>query len=218
MSIWTAIGSLVGGFLSRKTAKEDRIRQDTQLTRLVADAKNAGISPLAALGSGMAGSYGTPVGGGNTGAYLGDAIAEGMEALKPSKASRLEEENQKLQNDLVRAQIDAIRSDMVQDARSRSLIPRAHKVAEVGTKANPLDLYVWANDPRTGKQGWLINPALSDSEQAVVAAGWHALNPMPADPGRMPKDPKFNPPEFFGDAYYVPPNVRPSKGKISWEN
>ena len=124
MSIWAAIGSLAGGAINHFSQRRAERRQDASLQRLVADAKKAGISPLAALGSSAAGQYGSPVGSTATGSYVADALA----SITPKHDRQLQPlrlENQELQNDLLRAQIAALNSDTVATATSRTRVPAA---------------------------------------------------------------------------------------------
>ena len=124
MSIWAAIGSLAGGAINQLNQRRAERRQDTSLQRLVADAKKAGISPLAALGSSAAGQYGSPVGSTATGSY----VADGLASITPKFDRQLQPlrlENQALQNDLIKAQIAALNSDTVATATSRTRIPAA---------------------------------------------------------------------------------------------
>lgn len=179
MSIWSALGvagDLVGGYISDKKEKqrrqEDWDRQDTQLQRLVEDARAAGFSPLAALGSNAAGQFGTPVG--STGSYMGDAVASAGKTLAGRRMEQAQITHMEKQNELLDSQIRNIDADTMA-AISRTAIPTQAAVSE---KNALLDLYVRARDPRTGQKGWIINPELADVEQASLAAAWHALNPF----------------------------------------
>lgn len=141
MSIWTAVGGqiaggLIGTGISQWNRKKDQERQDNQLQRMVADAKLAGISPLAALGGNTSG-YAAPVGSTNTGSAIGDGVAAigNHSASKQMRAAQAE--NAGLQNDLLRAQIAAINSDTVREATGRTRIPTAPQEAQ----AKALDHY-----------------------------------------------------------------------------
>lgn len=119
MSIWTAIGSLAGAGVNWINQRRAEKRQDRSLQRLVADAKAAGISPLAALGSSAAGQYGAPVGSTGSGSHIADAIG----AMVPKRTQQLQNEQLQKQNDLIDAQIRALDAETVAVARSRSIIP-----------------------------------------------------------------------------------------------
>ena len=103
-------------------------RQDTQLRRMVKDAQAAGISPLAALGQG---NYAQP-----TQSASGQAVdpfsaaAQSLGRGISSIQTKQQVENNALQNDLLRAQIEqakaATRSDTLSQMES---VARSHTVA-----------------------------------------------------------------------------------------
>lgn len=172
MSIWSAVGGLLGTGISKwvegKQRDVDQSRQDNQLQRLVADAKKSGISPLAALGSNVAGQYGSPVGAvdyGSAGAALGNA-AGAIAGRKQSKAATaLATENASLQNDLLRAQIEAIKTDTIRSARSRSI---AATEANVNAPA-AMDALKVAGHPITQHTGWSNTQDMEDRYGELVS-------------------------------------------------
>lgn len=88
---------------------------------LVEDARKAGIHPLAALGSSVAGSFATPVAayGSNTPGGVGDAIGAGMQELgrtMPMPQDPLAVQLQKAQI----ANVNASTANMLAEARSRT--------------------------------------------------------------------------------------------------
>lgn len=170
MSIWNAIGGLAGAWVSKREGDKNRERQDNQLQRLVADAEAAGFSPLAALGSSGGASYAAPVTT-DTGSHVGNAIAGAGNAFANRHMRKLTLRKAELDNDLVKAQIDAINADTVQRATSRTNAPGAAKTSEY------LDLFVRVRDPRTGQVGWGPNPDLFDAEQVAALLAWLAANP-----------------------------------------
>jgi len=107
-------GSIVSGLFGQSAAKKAQQREDTSIQRRVADAKAAGIHPLAALGASVNPVTAIP--------STGSAVGEGIKEL----ASSIPKESENLQNELLRAQIrntDAQTS--VAAATSRSLIAEA---------------------------------------------------------------------------------------------
>ena len=127
---------------AKRTQREQWQREDNALQRRVADARAAGISPLAAIGASGAGStLGTPIAGRGgsapsgsygAGSNIGEGVSSAIRALNPERREqiRLDMENQRLNNDLVQAQIDNINADTLV-ATSRSL-PGAAAIAESG--------------------------------------------------------------------------------------
>lgn len=187
MSIWTAIGGLAGTLLNRKDKKEDRARQDRQLQTMVADAKAAGISPLAALGSNVAGNYGQPVGS-SSGQMVSDAISGAGKAYAGRAQKKLQLENMALQNDLVRAEIEALNSETVARATSRSRVGSEAS----GNEAIQTHLYVY--DPRKGKYGWRLNPALAmDPNEALATQMWYGSEYADPKTPSLPSDRRASP-------------------------
>lgn len=231
MSIWTAIAGnsglfsgglgLLGGLFGSK--QEDRrrheeyARQDTQLQRLVKDAEAAGLSPLAALGSSAAGSFATPVGSSNTGNWLSDSMSQiggGIsEAMaKRSPEAKLTLKNKALQNDLLQAQIDAINSDTVREARGARASEA--RINENVAKQEVPHAYIRVFDNRTGKYTWLPNPdlAMEPGEMATMLGAAEAYAGGLNEP-RIPSDPK-NP--SFGSEGWERGPVRQSKIRNYW--
>lgn len=106
-------GSIVSGLFGASAAKKAQQREDTSIQRRVADAKAAGIHPLAALGASVNPVTAIP--------STGSAIGEGIKELSSTVGEKAQ-----LENDLLRSQIrqtDAATS--VAAATSRSLIAQA---------------------------------------------------------------------------------------------
>lgn len=117
-----AFRDILGRNDARAAERRANAREDTKIRRLVSDARAAGIHPLAAMGSQVAGSYGS-----SGMVYTGNAAGE---ALSSSRSSNpLEVENAKLQNESLRADIERTRADTARiiaaAATSRSDIARA---------------------------------------------------------------------------------------------
>lgn len=134
-----AAGSLFGGMRQEKSARQqfeygkwaqqqEWQRQDSQLQRMVGDARAAGISPLAALGqANYAQPTQTPSGTavnpyGNAASHL----AEGLSRIR----TKQEVENASLQNDLLRAQIQQVNAATRGDVISQmAATAQGHTVA-----------------------------------------------------------------------------------------
>jgi hypothetical protein len=95
---------------ARQDAYHDRERDDTQIQRRVADAKKAGIHPLAALGAGSMYSPGTIVGGNyqadmsNMGQNISRALSKSMSGHQQKIASE-QLKSLQLENDFKRIEI-----------------------------------------------------------------------------------------------------------------
>lgn len=168
------VGSLLGASSSSKESKANRrearrqfnIQDDynKNMTQYrVSDALKAGINPLAALG--MSGSYSpTASSGGSSGAS--EHIANGFSALGKGISSMFEKraheesvglslENQQLQNEYLRAQIN----NMAQPA-----VPTGQVKPQIG------DLYLPWKD-KSGNVVWLLNPdAIADADITNIEA------------------------------------------------
>lgn len=156
MSIWSAIGAIGGAFLNRRSANKDRARQDNQLQRMVADAKAAGIAPLAALGSSAASQYAAPVGSLNTGNLIGDAAQQLGRHFTPERKLALEKAEKEI--DFLQAQTNAANAQAASVATSRSQVsPNRTPPGSVG---NPIPTHVYVHDTRKNAYGWMLNPAL----------------------------------------------------------
>lgn len=102
-SIIGAVGSLAGGLISdrsnKKLTKQAWARDDSSVQRRVADAKKAGIHPLAALGANVQAS--SPV---TTGSSLGDGVASASSSISQgysrSKDRKIDAQQQKRLDDL----------------------------------------------------------------------------------------------------------------------
>lgn len=97
-------------------------RDDTKIRRLVVDSRAAGIHPLAALGSQVAGQMGS-----SGMVYSGDAAGDALRSVR--SRDPLQEENARLQNESLKADIDRTRADtariLAAAATSRTDIARA---------------------------------------------------------------------------------------------
>lgn len=131
MSILSAISTgwgIARDLLGRQDAKranaDAQNQRRHQIRTLVKDAREAGIHPLAALGSQVAGNYGST--GGMV--YSGDATGDALRGWAGKEQSSLETEHLRLRNEALRADIrrtDVDTARLVADATSRSSIARA---------------------------------------------------------------------------------------------
>lgn len=174
-SLLGAAGSIFGGLLGASQASKDRAFQkkfaQNGIQWRAADARKAGIHPLAALGASTP-SY-TPVGDGG----LGSAIAQGTAALGDAVNSGTAKKNDPVtqsQLEVNRAQTDLLKAQTVSTLAN----VRAGSQGAVGGKValpNPSDkaipfiyngvegkpAYVPVYDSRNGKAellGWQVNP------------------------------------------------------------
>lgn len=148
-----AIGSFFQADRARSAAnqlRDDTIKfNKTKIQTTVKDARAAGIHPLAALGSPVAGSWASPVA-----RYSGDAIGEGLSRLGDAVNKGAGNELQRLQMDAERARIrnlDANTAATLADAQSRSAIAAARRrgqtmdVADVATTTDPRSVMLGAD-------------------------------------------------------------------------
>lgn len=121
---WGIARDLIGRSDAKRASNMADNARRTQIRTLVKDARAAGIHPLAALGSQVAGNYGSP--GGMV--YSGDATGDALRGWAGKEQSSLETEHLRLRNEALRADIrrsDADTARIVADATSRSSIARA---------------------------------------------------------------------------------------------
>lgn len=115
MSIFGAIGSIVGGIFGNKQAKAElAFQKDLARKRIrwtAYDARQAGIHPLAALGAGYP-SY-SPVGDGGLGAAIANAGAHLGDAVQGAKGSSLQKRVVESEIAVNEAQVDALRAQAV---------------------------------------------------------------------------------------------------------
>lgn len=155
---------------------------------LMEAADQAGIHRLSALGAAGGASY-SPAGGptgGQAPIGQGSDIGAGIEALG-NALSRSEQQKMNKKQQEADLRIKNEQADLI-EATSRTEQAKARNAAlggpgsenfnippgspaKVGTKQNPLHLYVWGYDPRSKKEGWIVNPELGDMEQLPVALG-----------------------------------------------
>lgn len=136
-----AAGSLLSGIMGNKAADKANKQQiaaiqaanrraekldATKIQRVVADAKMAGIHPMAALGSPVAGSFATPQAAYGGQPRSGSAIGDAMETFGQSVASI--PSSTPLQDQLTKAQIanvQASTANLISEATSRTQIANA---------------------------------------------------------------------------------------------
>lgn len=131
--------SLLGGHLNRKAQeKRDRKAHEFERTRIrtvAADAKAAGIHPLAALGA--ASGYQNPYGGPVSGSTMGDGFAAAGQYIGDAIDKRGQKKQAATLNE---KQIDLVDAQII-ESRSRTLLNQANaKRALVGPQA-PHDPY-----------------------------------------------------------------------------
>lgn len=163
-----ALGQGLGGAIK---GVRNRNRQDSQIQRIVADARKAGIHPLAALGSPVSSSYGTPV--------TGDSVGDAVSSLGSSRSRRL-------QDKLLEAQISSERAKeiaLLSEAQSRTAITAARN----GATSGAIPLYVDYVD-LDGNIMKGPNPQLPDNEQWMSPA-WIHMNDRVVRPPVPPQFP-----------------------------
>lgn len=110
-SIISAGGSLLGGLFDNsfdaKQAKIAREREDNFIQRRTADAKEAGIHPLAAIGANHTGGYAAPT------SSVGDAVGDAANALGAGVDAA--------KNPLADAQLSVLRSEADRNAAEAEL-------------------------------------------------------------------------------------------------
>lgn len=163
-SLVGAGGSLLGGIMSgnkqKKLQQQQWAREDNQLVRMVADAKNAKISPLAALGQN---NYAQPTLSqpGDSGvASAAQQIGRGISGIKTAAQTELTS----LNADLLRAQIANVNSETKGNTLDQMLaVSNAHTRAsrnnsnQDGAQSSPLTL------PLVGK----VNTGATSKQQTV---------------------------------------------------
>lgn len=177
MGIFDAVGGLIDGYFQREKEDEwrsqDQERQDTQLQRLVEDAKSSGISPLAALGGNVNYATGSAVNRPSS-MGVGKALAAVGNKWADRERDKLDLENMKLQNDLTRARIEALKEDTVQTSMSRTIGNEA-KLSELLATAEGYTLPFTKFAPATpllfGGQTPGRNLGYSDTEQVEAVYG-----------------------------------------------
>lgn len=122
-----ALSSVAGGAITalvrRRAEARNAERQDNQLQRMAADARVAGIHPVAALGTSA--NYGSPIFDGQS--PFGDAVGEAGARVAESLTRRRERsedlaiENQRLQNEALQLDIQG-RSLALAEAQSRTFL------------------------------------------------------------------------------------------------
>lgn len=184
-SIISAIGGIAGSLLGNQqrnkeleaaqvAQREAWARDDSAIQRRVADAKAAGIHPLAALGAPLSGSsFAAPVGSTDTGAAIGDAISEvgrGLEAARDRELAEMELRSRIKVNET---------SAMLNAARSRTAIAEAQKLSR---EPDPIQIHSplgkFTTGPYTAQQdvedeyGGIIGEAYGVGRAAREGVDW----------------------------------------------
>lgn len=115
------LGGLFGRSSAKKTAAANRELNQNKIQWTVADAKKAGIHPLAALGSPVSGAWAVP----QQQNYMGDALGEAGAKLAAIPQAAGAAKQSTLQNQLIQSQIgrtNAETANLISEATSRSRI------------------------------------------------------------------------------------------------
>jgi hypothetical protein len=177
MSFWgnlfSAGSSLIGGYFANK-AQQDALDYQKRLYRnkiqwTVQDANKAGIHPLAALGSPVAGAWATPTGATALGDAIGDAGAAIGQGISSAENRARAREQDSLNKDLLRAQIrnvDAATARTLAEAQSRTLIGRVRDRTRGATNVGQLVRDEFAGTKfSAGQQGnWDTNPNVTSAD------------------------------------------------------
>lgn len=138
-SIISTLGGLAGGFLNRDAAKDQNAAiqhmNATKIRTTVKDARAAGIHPLAALGSPVAGSWATPV----SQPGLGDAVADGAARIGSAIDNRGQRELLSASIDTERAKarnLDADTAARLADAQRTTITAAARRAGQSLDVAN----------------------------------------------------------------------------------
>lgn len=110
-----AASDLIGGFFDRKSSKEanayNRELNQNKIAWTVADAKRAGVHPLAALGSPVAGSWATQSPDNSMGQAISSAGGRASQAIMQKQANELALQQQAKQNELIDAQVANLQAE-----------------------------------------------------------------------------------------------------------
>lgn len=151
-------GSLLKGLFGRKKKND--------LDSMLTTAQKWGLSPLAAIGSPAAASYGSPVGSHGTGDVIGDAMERLGNDISNKKQAALDERLREAQIETEEAKAAALRAE----ATSRTRISSAR-----GTGPKPIPLYVEYID-RDGNILYGPNADLPEFEQMPVPGMIHGTD------------------------------------------
>lgn len=142
----SGVSSLLGGLFGRSSKKKAAAQTDflnrNKIRMTVHDAKQAGVAPLAALGSPVSGAWGMP----SAANPMGDAIASGGAQIAQSMQGKPQAKLTNLQGQLVQAQIrktNAETVDLLSSATSRSTISRIR----AGNTSGPVNVAPTSADP-----------------------------------------------------------------------
>ena len=180
---WSAVASvgssLIGGLFGQSAQNKSLDWQKkyarNRISYTVADAKKAGIHPLAALGSSAAGTMGSPIPGGSP---MGDAIGDAGAAigahLSKREARAAESEERAARLDVLRSEASRNRASaqaMLADATSRTAIMQARAKA-VDVPTTDVVGHPTVGVVATGKgQRLVADPDYSDAEVAQQRYG-----------------------------------------------
>jgi hypothetical protein len=213
------IGGLFGASSQRKALKAERHNLQNAVRWRVADAKAAGIHPLAALGMP---SYGSNVQPNNA---LGEGIASAFNKYSQRKANALAEERAALENQLLRSQIKSTDAEtMLIGARSRTQLQGARAVTIGGATPTPsipgvvpvgppadLTVVPWSNDQVTSQSVadnfGEIQGEVHGLKNAAIDAWRNIFDPMREEwYGPRPKaNPRYKKPSVGGYRYWPNP-------------
>ena len=174
------LGGIFGAHSARKAAttafnrqrelqREAWRREDRAIQTRVADAKAAGIHPLAALGHPGQSSVASAVPMAASG-HMGQAISAAGANLGEG-ISRMFDERAQLSNDLLRSQIrnvDASTARMLTDATSRTLLSGATSAAQGGPGSKRQDRIIVSERTGKGIRGGLTMDIGSGTPSSVV--------------------------------------------------
>lgn len=176
------LGGIFGQNAQEKVAQQNIAAQQAyaqnRIQWTVADAKAAGINPLAALGNATQ-SYSNVVGSTALGDSMGEAgqsLGRAVAAVAPQKLRQAELENQ-----LLEAKIENIRSDTVANMKKAS--DQQVKLGQPGTavpfptpdpRGPVINLVQRAFDPRTGEYVWIPSEKAASPLQTLAATPLNA--------------------------------------------
>lgn len=172
-----AVAPILGGLFGRKSQPAFSYADKHRIQVLARDARRAGIHPLAALGSPVSSAFGTSANLVRPPSFLGDVAAAASNYFH----DRDQQEANRLDNDLRRAQIDTERAKaaaLVAEATSRTRASSARTGAP--TKGGPIPLWVQYVD-RDGNVHYGPNPDLPDLEQFPSPALIHGTDAAVGD-------------------------------------
>lgn len=186
----TAGATLLGGYLAQRSQSR---REDTQIQRRVADARAAGVHPIAALGANT--------GAGPSASIFGDAVARSGQAIGNGLSKSLDTdaravktlllEKAGLENELLRTQITRAKQEDIMNPQgaARSAINGQKSVmlpdAPPGVALSKVEDPTFTPSYHVGK-AWKSNPHFSDAQtiqnrHGEWAEGAYGAISIPAD-------------------------------------